>query len=54
MIRSVTKDDTGSYVCVATSAGVFDVETATFVEAHHRGRFNIEQKTLLSVDIRKI
>jgi len=36
VIRSVTKKDTGSYVCVATSAGVFDVETAIYVEAHHR------------------
>ena len=31
-IRDLRLDDTGSYICVATSAGVFRVETVTYVE----------------------
>ena len=32
VIRATRKDDTGNYICTATSAGVFDVETVTYVE----------------------
>ena len=32
VIRDLQTSDAGNYVCVATSAGVFDVETATFIE----------------------
>ena len=31
VIRDITKKDTGHYICTATSAGVFDVETMTLV-----------------------
>ena len=33
VIRDITKNDTGYYICTATSAGVFDVETLTYVQA---------------------
>ena len=32
VIRDIRVDDTGSYICAATSAGVFRVETVTYVE----------------------
>ena len=32
VIRTVQLSDTGNYICVATSAGVFDVETYTEVQ----------------------
>ena len=32
VIRDVQKEDAGIYICVATSAGVFDVERVTYVE----------------------
>ena len=32
VIRATRKVDTGNYICTATSAGVFRVETVTFVE----------------------
>jgi len=32
VIRSVAMNDTGLYICVATSAGVFDVETVTYIK----------------------
>ncbi|KAL9979513.1 hypothetical protein ACROYT_G017187 [Oculina patagonica] len=32
VIRDTTTSDTGNYICVATSAGVFNVETVTLVE----------------------
>ncbi|XP_078363541.1 uncharacterized protein LOC144647739 isoform X2 [Oculina patagonica] len=32
IIRDITTSDTGNYICVATSAGVFDVETGSYVE----------------------
>jgi len=35
LIRGITKSDTGNYICVATSAGVFGAETGTYIEAHH-------------------
>ena len=31
-IRNVKKEDAGNYICTATSAGVFDVETVTAVD----------------------
>ena len=32
VIWDVQKEDAGNYICVATSAGVFDVERVTYVE----------------------
>ena len=32
VIRNITKKDAGHYICIATSAGVFDVETLTHVQ----------------------
>ena len=32
VIRDVTTNDTGNYICVATSAGVFGVEAVTYVK----------------------
>ena len=32
VIRNITKKDAGHYICTATSAGVFDVETLTHVQ----------------------
>ena len=32
VIRDTREDDTGNYICAATSAGVFDVETVTYVD----------------------
>ena len=52
VIRNMAKSDTGNYICVATSAGVFDVETVAYVETHHGGRlmlkqqFNVNRKVL--------
>ena len=31
VIRGIASNDTGYYICVATSAGVFDVEAVTYV-----------------------
>ena len=39
VIRNLKRGDTGIYICVATSAGVFDVETVTSVEVKGRLRF---------------
>ena len=40
VIRDTREDDTGNYICTATSAGVFDVETVTYVEVKiPRGKF---------------
>ena len=33
VIRDLTKNDAGYYICTATSAGVFNVETMTYVQA---------------------
>ena len=33
VIKDITKNDTGYYICAATSAGVFDVETLTHFQA---------------------
>ena len=41
LIKDMKMNDTGNYVCAATSAGVFDVETVTYIEVKHtRGRLN--------------
>ena len=32
VIRDITKNDTGYYICTATSAGVFGVETLTHID----------------------
>ena len=39
VIRNVQMEDAGNYICVATSAGVFVIETVSFVEIRHpRGK----------------
>ena len=35
VIRDIRDEDAGNYICVAKSAGVFDVETGTNVEVQH-------------------
>ena len=32
LIRGIRKEDAGNYVCVATTAGVFSVETVAYIE----------------------
>ena len=45
VIRVITKNDTGYYICTATSAGVFDVETLTHVQVYPpRGQLYIKLK----------
>ena len=39
VIRSLTLNDEGNYICVAPYAGVFKAETVTYTEVH-RGRFH--------------
>ena len=36
VIRDIKKNDTGYYICTATSAGVFDVETMTHIQVYLR------------------
>ena len=38
ILRDVKKEDAGIYICVATSAGVFDIETISDLEVGVRGR----------------
>jgi len=39
LIKSMTLNDTGNYICAATSAGVFNVETVTYIDVKDpRGR----------------
>ena len=38
VIRKITKKYAGHYVCAATSAGVFDVETVTTIKVYPRGQ----------------
>ena len=38
VIRDITKNDIGYYICTATSAGVFDVEALTHVEVDPKGQ----------------
>ena len=35
VIRDIRNEDAGNYICVAKSAGVFDVETVSYVEVQH-------------------
>ena len=45
VIRDITENDTGYYICTATSAGVFDVETLTHLQAYpQRGQLQIKLK----------
>ena len=45
VIRDITKNDTGYYICTATSAGVFDVETLTHLQVYPpRGQLQIKLK----------
>ncbi|XP_068760850.1 uncharacterized protein [Montipora capricornis] len=37
IITNLTTSDTGNYLCVATSAQIFDVETSTYVEVQDEG-----------------
>ena len=32
LIRGIRKEDAGNYICIATSAGVFSVETVAYIE----------------------
>ena len=38
VLRDLKKEDAGNYICVATSAGVFDIETISDVEVVARGK----------------
>ena len=37
VIKEIKENDTGHYICTATSAGVFDVETVTTIKVYPRG-----------------
>ena len=39
VIREIKENDTGHYICTATSAGVFNVETVTTIKFYPRGQF---------------
>ena len=39
VLRNIKRNDAGYYFCVATSAGVFDVETVTHIDVHGRSIF---------------
>ena len=43
VLRDVKKEDAGNYICVATSAGVFDIETISDLEVGFRGRLSLER-----------
>ena len=38
VLRDLRKEDAGNYICVATSAGVFSIETISYVEILQRGK----------------
>lgn len=42
ILRNMTKEDVGNYICVATSAGVFYAETTSNVEVKTGGRQCLE------------
>ena len=43
ILRDLRREDAGNYICVATSAGVFDVEAISSVEVRKpRGRRFVE------------
>ena len=49
VIRDITKNDTGYYICTATSAGVFGVETLTHIQVYPtRGQLEIELVSALN------
>ena len=46
VIRSITMNDTGHYICAATSAGVFDEDTVTYVNINDSPRGRLILKIL--------
>ena len=48
VLRNITMKDAGYYICVATSAGVFHVETVTHVELRPKGRVVLKAIVLIS------
>ena len=38
IIRDLRKEDAGTYICVATSAGVFHIEAVSNVKVEPRGK----------------
>jgi len=38
VLRDLKEEDAGNYICVATSAGVFSIETISYVEVLARGK----------------
>ena len=42
IIRDLKKEDAGNYICVATSAGVSDIETISEVQVGRRGKLCME------------
>ena len=38
VLRDLKKEDAGNYICVATSAGVFNIEAVSYVEVPARGK----------------
>ena len=47
VLRDLKEEDAGNYICVATSAGVFDIETISDVQVGTRGKLCIEKFHLL-------
>ena len=52
VIRGLQVSDTGNYICAATSAGVFDIETVTYTEVRRGMSGMLLSKILLSVNIK--
>ena len=42
ILRDLKEEDTGNYICVATTPGVFDIETISDVQVERRGKSCIE------------
>ena len=38
VLRDLKEEDAGNYICVATSAGVFDIEAISYLEVSARGK----------------
>jgi len=53
VIRSIAKEDTGNYVCVATSAGVFGVETIADINVKDLPRGRLILKALVNAKKKK-
>ena len=51
ILRDMKEDDAGIYICVATSAGMFDIETLTDVQVGKRGKLFMEQIYLLTSEL---